>query len=104
MSKVLNEGITKQVKLSTGKVIDIPQGISTQPDDAQIKRLVNSDPKIKFITNKELSQTGPAEKQAEKPATPQTEKPVEKADEDQPKKKRKSPDKKEEDKTVNTEK
>lgn len=67
MSKVVNEGLPKQVKLSTGRVVEIPQGVSTQPDDIKIKRAVDSNSKLRYATNKDLAPEKPKKKSTPAP-------------------------------------
>jgi hypothetical protein len=92
MSKVLNKGAMRQVKLSSGRIVRIPRGITTQPDDPKLKRLVDSKAKILFITNKDIAvHKQKAEKAAPKKVEPKKETPKRKASK---KKKEQGPDKK----------
>lgn len=80
MKFISNKGKTKQVKYTSGMLINIPEGLVSLPDDSNLDKLVGSSPDLSYITQdiflKQLGLTSTkekietAKKEAPKPKAP----------------------------------
>ena len=54
MKFISNKGKTKQIKYSSGMIVDIPEGSTSLPDDPNLDKMVNSSGDLSFITKEEF--------------------------------------------------
>ena len=58
MKFILNKSKAKQVKYTSGILMDIPEGAVSLPDDDNLDKLVDSDPKLSFVSKDEFYKQG----------------------------------------------
>lgn len=97
MKLISNKGNAKQVKYSTGMLMDIPKGSVSLPDDPNLNKMVNSSADLSFITAEEFYRQHKITPTKEKIAQAKKEKPPIEPPE---KKKKSGGNKKKEDKPV----